>query len=76
MKTTNLTIAIDKEKLTALRQYAEKKEVDIDTEIIDAVDKLYEKYVPAAVREYIAERGAAAPKQSARSSRPRVTPTD
>ena len=59
MKTTQLTIPYDAEKLTALRQYASKKDVSIDAELTDAVDKLYEKLIPQAVREYIEHRDVA-----------------
>ena len=67
MKTTNLTLAVESEKLSALRQYAAKREVDITSELSDAVDKLYEKLVPAAVREYLAEREPPAPNRPSRS---------
>ena len=69
MKTTNLTIAVESEKLAALRQYAAKREVDINAELSDAVDKLYEKLVPAAVREYLAEREPPAPSRPPRPNR-------
>ena len=69
MKTTNLTIAVESEKLAALRQYAAKREVDINAELSDAVDKLYEKLVPAAVREYLAEREPPAPSRTPRPNR-------
>jgi len=34
----------------------EKKEVDLEDELVDQLQKLYEKYVPANVREYIDEK--------------------
>ena len=68
MKTTNLTLAFDAEKLAALRQYAAKKEVDIADELAEALEKMYEKHVPAAVREYLSERQ---PPSTARPPRPR-----
>jgi hypothetical protein len=74
MKTTNLVIAVESEKLAALRQYAAKREVDITAELGDAVDKLYEKLVPAAVREYLAEREPPAPSRSNRSRPQRHNP--
>ena len=33
----------------------EKKELSIEKELADALQKLYEKHVPAAVRDYIDE---------------------
>lgn len=59
MKTTNISIAVDSEKLAAVRQYTAKKNVDIAVELNNAVEKLYEKYVPATVREYIEGREGA-----------------
>ena len=51
MKQVNLTITFDEEKLSALKRYMSKKELDLDREMTDALVKLYEKYVPAPVRE-------------------------
>ena len=56
MKTTNVIISFDSEKLAALRQYSAKRTVSIEAELQDALERLYEKNVPAAVREYLAER--------------------
>lgn len=71
MKQVNLTITFDEEKLSALKRYMSKKELDLDREMTDALVKLYEKYVPAPVREYIDESdvSAAAPSKSRRSPR-------
>ncbi len=56
MKTTNVIISFDSEKLAALRQYSAKRTVSIETELQDALERLYEPNVPAAVREYLSER--------------------
>ena len=71
MKQVNLTITFDEEKLSALKRYMGKKELDLDREMTDALVKLYEKYVPAPVREYIDESDvtAAAPSKPRRNSR-------
>lgn len=61
MKQANLTIPLDEEKLAALRRYMGKKELNLEAELTDALTKLYEKYVPAPVREYIDETDAPAP---------------
>ena len=53
MKQVNLTIAFDEEKHNALKWYMSKKELELEAEMTDALMKLYEKYVPAPVREYI-----------------------
>ena len=69
MKQVNLTIAFEEEKHNALKWYMGKKEL----ELTDALTKLYEKYVPAPVREYIdgcSEPAPVAPKvkRTARSA--------
>lgn len=55
MKKENITIAMEQSKLRATKRYMAKKDVDIEQELSDAIEKLYEKYVPALVREYIDE---------------------
>lgn len=61
MKQGNLAISFEEEKLAALRRYMSKKDLDLETELTNALTKLYEKYVPAPVREYIDEADALAP---------------
>ena len=61
MKTAQLIIPFDAEKLSALRLYAAKKEVSLETELTGAVDRLYKKLAPAAVREYIENRSDISP---------------
>lgn len=74
MKQVNLTITFDEEKLSALKRYMSKKELDLDREMTDALVKLYEKYVPAPVREYIDENDvpASAPAKPKRTAKPSV----
>ena len=55
MKQVDLTIPFDKKKVSALELYMRKKNLDLRTEITEAITKLYEKYVPAPVREFIEE---------------------
>ena len=61
MKQVNLTIAFEEEKHNALKWYMGKKELELEAELTDALMKLYEKYVPAPVREYIDGRTEPAP---------------
>ena len=73
MKQVNLTIAFEEEKHNALKWYMGKKELELEAELTDALMKLYEKFVPAPVREYIdgcSEPAPAAPKakRTARSA--------
>lgn len=74
MKQVNLTITFDEEKLSALKRYMSKKELDLDCEMTDALVKLYEKYVPAPVREYIDESdvSASVPAKPKRTAKPAV----
>ena len=55
MKQTTVTIKYDEESLNAIRQYMNKKDADFEAEMNEVLGKLYEKYVPQAVREYIEE---------------------
>ena len=65
MKKDAVTIQMDAEKLRAVKRYMEKKDADLEQELGDALQKLYEKYVPAAVREYIDEGDEDAPSPTA-----------
>ena len=55
MKKENITISMETDKLRATKRYMEKKDADLEGELADALQKLYEKYVPSSVREYIDE---------------------
>ncbi|MBQ7759141.1 DUF6103 family protein [Anaerotignum sp.] len=56
MKQSVIQIKFNSEKYNALLRYAKKKEISIEAELSDTVDKLYKKLVPADVREYIEEK--------------------
>lgn len=56
MKKAIIQLKFDEEKLTALGKYMQKKGVSLETELQDTMQKLYERYVPPAVREYIEGR--------------------
>ena len=72
MKQVNLTISFGEEKLSALKRYMSNRDLELEREMTDALVKLYEKYVPAPVREYIDETDTSAPTRSRRSSKPVV----
>ena len=55
MKQETISISIDAAKLQATKKYMEKKEMSIEKGLADALQKLYEKHVPATVRDYIDE---------------------
>lgn len=72
MKQTAVTIRYDEEKLGAIRQYMGRKDADFESEMNEVLGKMYEKYVPQAVREYIDSRGdvpAAVKKNNKNSAR-------
>ena len=59
MKQVNISVSFDEDKLKALNRYMSKRDLTVDAELTDALTKLYEKHVPAAVREYIDETDVA-----------------
>jgi hypothetical protein len=61
MKKESITIQMDGEKLRAVKRYMEKKDADLTKELCDQLQRLYEKFVPASVREYIDEGNEDAP---------------
>lgn len=69
MKNTTLTISFNTEKLEALTFHMSKKEVDLQAELGDTIQKLYEKYVPQATREYIDDKISREP--AVKPSRPK-----
>lgn len=71
MKKESISVQMESEKLRATKRYMEKKEASIEQELANALVKLYEKYVPATVREYIDET-AEDNKSSAKAKKPKV----
>lgn len=43
----------EEEKLSALKMYMLQRELDLNDEMLKAIDGLYTKFVPANVREFI-----------------------
>lgn len=79
MKNTTLTITFSTEKLDALQFHMGKREVSLQMELNDTVQRLYEKYVPQATREYIDDRVArdtAGGERNRRPVRPAVRQTE
>ncbi|WP_312652603.1 DUF6103 family protein [Aminipila sp.] len=56
MKKDTISVSLEAEKLRAIKKYMEKKEIDVQDELAEQLQKLYEKYVPVNVREYIDEK--------------------
>lgn len=78
MKNTTLTLLFNTEKLDALIFHMGKKDADLQHELNDTIQKLYEKYVPQATREYLEDKIAregvaklARPRRQAEKSRAR-----
>ena len=65
MKNTTLTLTFNTERWMLWPITMGKKEADLKEELSDYLQKMYEKYVPQATREYlddkIAREGAAKP---------------
>ena len=75
MKQINISVSFDDEKLRALNKYLKKKELTAEAELAAALLHLYEKHVPAAVREYIDEDDVvvpAKPKRTAKQAVPKI----
>ncbi len=75
MKNATLTVTFNAEKLDALEFHMSRKDTDLQEELNDTVQKLYEKYVPQATREYIDDkvvRDAAGRDRPRRPARPPI----
>ena len=53
MKKYSVSFEYDEERINALKKYLEGKDSNLETEIFKVVDNLYNKTVPAGVREYL-----------------------
>lgn len=49
----NISISFDEEKLSALKIYLESKNSNLENELNKTMDMLYQRTVPANVRNYI-----------------------
>lgn len=70
MKKATVQVSYDAEKLGAIRQYMAKKDTEFQGELEDFMQKLYEKHVPAPVRDYIENREPDEPEAPRCPSRP------
>lgn len=61
MKKINLTVPYEEEKVKALHWYLEQKGTRLEDELGKAVDVLFNKNVPANVRNYICKNADAPP---------------
>lgn len=56
MKKVNISIAYEEEKYAALTMYLAQKGMGLETELTAALDNLYTKQVPPAVRDFVSQR--------------------
>ena len=70
MKKVSVTVQYDEEKLDTVKIFLEKKGLSLSDEIVKFIDGLYNKNVPAQVREFIelkrSSQKESAPKQNAK----------
>ena len=72
MKKINLTVSYEEEKVKALRWYLEQKGTRLEEELVKAVDALFQKNVPANVRNYICkDEDAPAAAEAPKSKKPK-----
>ena len=56
MKQATVQFSFDEEKLDALKIFIDGKNVNIEAEMVQAMEELYAKHVPIRVREYISKK--------------------
>ncbi len=62
MKKASITVNFDEEKLSALRMYLGQKNTTVEDELEKSLDTLFNKTVPAGVREFLSlKSGTATP---------------
>ena len=70
MKKVSVTVQYDEEKLDTVKIFLEKKGLTLSDEIIKFIDGLYNKNVPAQVREFLelkrSSQKESVPKQNAK----------
>ena len=55
MKPDTVTVSFDAERLRAIKLYMNRKGIALEPELAEQLKKLYERYVPVNVRDYIEE---------------------
>ncbi len=70
MNKVNVTVSFGDDKLDALTYFMKKDNTDPQKALQGELEKLYEKYIPAEMREYLESRSAARD----RAKRPRPAP--
>ena len=67
MKKVNISIAYEEEKYAALTMYLTQKNMSLETELTAALDSLYAKQVPPAVRDFVSQRISSEQKKEKRN---------
>ena len=71
MKTTKISITFESEKLSAIRMFNPPDSSGIEEQLLEQLEKLYAKIVPAPVRQYLESRDEASDSQKEpRKSKP------
>ena len=60
MKKSSITFVYEEELMSPARLNMKRRGLTLEEKMAAHLDRLYEKYVPPGVREYIGERGEAA----------------
>ncbi|MDD2293948.1 MAG: DUF6103 family protein [Bacteroidales bacterium] len=55
MKQDTITVSFDAERLRAIKLYMNRKGILLESELAEQLKKLYERFVPVNVRDYIEE---------------------
>ena len=74
MKKSTITITYDEEKLSALRLFLSQKNLDLDKELDAYLDRLFSRYVPQNVRDYLDLKDGGAPVKPVKKPLPPVAP--
>lgn len=78
MKTVNVSIEFDEYKIKALKIYLEKKETTVEQQMKKSLESLYEKSVPAGVRDFLSlsyEDAAKTPKKPKKTPKTEIEVT-
>ena len=60
-KFSTVQVEYESEKLEAIRFYLRDRNATLERELVDAMDFIFKKNVPVAVREYIEKKNAPLP---------------
>ena len=73
MKKATISVAVEQEKLRAIQFYMGKSGTSLEAELDDFMARLYKKYVPSQIREYIESRESSEEPARPKSGKPART---